>query len=202
MARLTKADLEKKIEDRDAIINILHERINKLEAEKDEILEGQEVVTKAEHEGILNELERIKINYKTLNELNEKLNNKVAAYKNGHSNFIRQLELNTENEKILNDHIALLEKRCEDLKKDNNTLEVYMNKLEEENKELKAENRKLINNETVKKHNERGAGRKSNLTEEQLEKIKELHQEGLSYGAIAKEVGISKAYVYKLINKQ
>lgn len=53
-----------------------------------------------------------------------------------------------------------------------------------------------------KKHNERGAGRKSNLTQEQINKVDELHLQGLSYGAIAKEVGISKAYVYKLINKQ
>lgn len=53
-----------------------------------------------------------------------------------------------------------------------------------------------------KKRNERGAGRKSNLTQEQIYKINELHLQGLSYGAIAKEVRISKAYVYKLINKQ
>lgn len=54
----------------------------------------------------------------------------------------------------------------------------------------------------VKKHNERGAGRKSNLTKEQIWKINELYSKGFSYAAIAKEVKISKAYVYKLINKQ
>jgi DNA-binding NarL/FixJ family response regulator len=51
-------------------------------------------------------------------------------------------------------------------------------------------------------HNERGAGRKSQLTPEQSEKVYSLHQQGLSYGKIATEVGISKAYVYKLISKQ
>lgn len=53
-----------------------------------------------------------------------------------------------------------------------------------------------------KKHNERGAGRKSTLSKEKINRVNELHLQGLSYGAIAKEVGISKAYVYKLINKQ
>lgn len=54
----------------------------------------------------------------------------------------------------------------------------------------------------IKQHNERNAGRKSNITKEQILKINKMHSEGQSYGAIAKEVGISKAYVYKLINKQ
>jgi YesN/AraC family two-component response regulator len=63
------------------------------------------------------------------------------------------------------------------------------------------ENRKLINKETNKKHNERGAGRKSTLTQEQLMQVEHLHKQGLSYSKIGEEVGISKTYVYKLIKK-
>ncbi|MCY6354368.1 helix-turn-helix domain-containing protein [Clostridium sp. ZS2-4] len=194
MASITKKELQEQLEQADRVID--------MQQQKEDILNDKGVVSKQEFDGICNELERIQINYKTLKELYEKLNDKLVAYKNGHENFVKQIELNTKNTNSLNTHIDLLEKKCEDLKKDNNTLEVYRNKLEKDNEKLKAENRKLINNETVtvKKHNERGAGRRSNLTEEQMQGIKELHQEGMSYGKIAKEVGLSKAYVYKLIN--
>lgn len=201
MASITKKELQEQLEQADRVIDMQQQKIQELQQQQEDILNDKGVVSKEEFDGICNELERIQINYKTLNESYEKLSNKLIAYKEGHRNFIKQIELNTENEKVLHANINSLEQRCEEFKKDNNALEVYMNKLEEENKRLKAENRKLINNKTIKGHNERGAGRKSNLTEEQKDKIKKLHQEGLSYGAIAKEVGLSKAYVYKLISK-
>ncbi len=201
MSSITKKELQEQLEQADRVIDMQQQKIQELQQQQEDILNDKGVVSKEEFDGICNELERIQINYKTLNESYEKLSNKLTAYKEGHRNFITQIELNTENEKALHAQINLLEQRCEEFKKDNNALEVYMNKLEEENKRLKAENRKLINNKTIKGYNERGAGRKSNLTEEQKDKIKKLHQQGLSYGAIAKEVELSKAYVYKLISK-
>ncbi len=201
MASITKKELQEKLEQSDRVIDMQQQKIQELQQQQEDILNDKGVVSKQEFHGICNELERIQINYKTLNESYEKLSNKLAAYKEGHKNFVKQIQLNTKKENSLNAQISLLEERCEGLEKDNNALEVYMNKLAEENKKLKAENRKLINNKTIKKHNERGAGRKSNLTKEQKDKIKKLNQEGLSYGAIAKEVGLSKAYVYKLISK-
>lgn len=144
MPRVTKKDLEKKIEDRDKLIDMLYEQIDKLQQENTNILNNKEVVPISEHEGALKEIERIKINLETVKELYTK-------------------------EKAKND------------------------KFLQENKELKANN--------TEKHNARGAGRKSTLTQEQLQKIHQLYKEGLSYGAIAKEVGVSKTYAYKLIKE-
>ncbi|MCY6485899.1 helix-turn-helix domain-containing protein [Clostridium aestuarii] len=153
MPRVTKKDLEKKIEDRDKLIDMLSKQINKLQQEKEDILNNKGAVSKAEFQGAIKEIERLKINYKTVSELYDKSKEK--------------------NSTLIN--------KCTELAK--------------ENKELKE-------NRIEKKHNERGAGRKSKLTDEQLQKIKMLYQNGKSYGSIAKEVGLSKAYVYKLINKQ
>ena len=76
------------------------------------------------------------------------------------------------------------------------TIQRYRAKLQE----LRVEYLELVKKEEGKVHNERGAGRKSKLTQEQLDKVNELHKQGLSYNKIGQEVGISKAYVYKLIN--
>ena len=88
------------------------------------------------------------------------------------------------------------------LKSQNEYLIQKNNRLIEKCSKLEEENRQLLTRITNKKHNERGAGRKSRLTEETLQKINYLREQGFSYGEIAKEVELSKAYVYKLINKQ
>lgn len=80
-------------------------------------------------------------------------------------------------------------------KKEKNGL--LVNKYTKLEKELEG-----LQQEVKPKHNERGAGRKSTLTQEQLDKVQQLHEQRLSYGVIAKEIGLSKAYVYKLIKKQ
>jgi YesN/AraC family two-component response regulator len=81
----------------------------------------------------------------------------------------------------------------------NNELIDKCAELKEEIETLKCFNSTLINNNTIKIHNERGAGRKSKLTVEQLKKLEKLHNKGLSYKRIGDAVGISKAYAYKLI---
>lgn len=124
-------------------------------------------------------------------------------------------KLQKENERILSDKDVVSKAEFETLTNrlsmsedsHKNALNLYKN-TEEKNRtlinkciELEKQLKELQLMEQ-KKHNERGAGRKSSLTQEQINKIKELHEQGLSYGAIAKEAGLSKAYVYKLINKR
>lgn len=198
MARITKKELEEKLEQANKLVESQQQQIEELQKENEKILNDKEVVSKVEFMGVIKELERIQVNYETLKKQyereNEKLNNKLAAYKKSHQDFIKKIELNKESEKVLNEHISTLEEKCEYTKKDT---EILRNHVEF----LRAENLKLTNKKSKKVHNERGAGRKSNLTTEQVQRIEKLHQKGKSYGAIAKEVGLSKSYIYKLINK-
>lgn len=139
---------------------------------------------------------------KKANEIIGELNKKVSAYKDGDKKLIKVIESGTQNEKLLKEHITFLEKKCADLEKDNAELEDWKNEYKEKLSQLRKEHLSLIKKETVKKvHNDRGAGRKSKLTTEQLDIVIELHQKGLSYNKIGQEVGLSKAYVYKLIKK-
>lgn len=121
-----------------------------------------------------------------LQELNEKiLNNKNSVSKEEHEALVKQFE-------SLQDNFKEIKALYEHEKERNSILINKCTKLEKELAELQKKEKT--------KHNERGAGRKRTLTNKQLENIQMLHKQGLSYGAIAKEVGFSKAYVYKLIN--
>ncbi|WP_461207643.1 helix-turn-helix domain-containing protein [Clostridium sp. DL1XJH146] len=195
MARVTKAMLEEKVEQLQELVNSQMNQIMQLQQEKEDILNNKDCVSKAEFEGVIHELERVRISCETISGLHEKdkekiiqLDKKVKAYKEGHNAFIKNIELNTEQKKILDKRISFLEKKCEELT--------------EENEKMRIVNKSLINKKTEKIHNARGAGRKSNLTQEQLQKVYELHKQGMSYSKIGEEVGISKAYVCKLIKKQ
>jgi len=118
-------------------------------------------------------------------------------------------ELQEQNEKILNDKDSVSKAEYKALSKQFQNLQDNYNEMKDFYEHERTKNTALIGkcmglekelSEIKPKHNARGAGRKSTLTEEQVNKIKELHKQGLSYGAIAKEVGFSKAYVYKLIS--
>lgn len=129
---------------------------------------------------------------KTIKKLEEELELEITL-KEGYRDKVIKLE------KIILDLSAgkvVSKIEYEKLLKKNEELQERINKLRETVKKCSQ------NNSETKKHNERGAGRKSTLTDEKIQKIKELHSQGLSYGKIAKEVGLSKAYVYKLINKR
>ncbi|SHH23482.1 hypothetical protein [Clostridium grantii] len=78
----------------------------------------------------------------------------------------------------------MLEERYEDIKKDNDILGKCTT-------ELKNKVSKIINKENLKKHNDRGAGRKSILPKEQLMQVETLHKQGLSYSKTEKEVGLA-----------
>jgi YesN/AraC family two-component response regulator len=128
---------------------------------------------------------------------------------------IKGLEQELELEKSLKEEykkkVEELEEIIKDLAFGKVVSKCEYDKLLKKNERLQERSNKFIeiiksrsqnNKETKRVHNERGAGRKSSLTEEQRQKINELHKQNLSYGKIAKEVGLSKAYVYKLIKKQ
>ena len=83
-----------------------------------------------------------------------------------------------------------------------------INRLEEENKTItmqkdkyKTDVEKYKDNIKPKKHNERGAGRKSKFTKEQVKQIEIERAKGKSIRAIAEEFGCSVGLVHKLISK-
>ena len=143
----------------------------------------------------------------TIKELQEQLNKSDNIIK-WHQDKIHELQ--KQNENILNDKDSVSKVEHEALIKQFQNLQDNYKQLKDLYEKQKDKNSTLINkcialenklSELEPKYNERGAGRKSTLTNEHLQKVRELHQQGLSYGAVAKEVGLSKAYVYKLINK-
>lgn len=144
MPRITKKELQEQLEQANRVIELQQKSIQKLQEKIDNILDNKNAVEKEEFNVAIKNLERIQINYKTLE---------------------NQFKREKQEKDILSSKVIALE--------NNNN-----------------------------RHNSRGAGRKSKLTVEQINKILLLRQEGLSYGAIAKEVKLSKAYVYKLINKR
>ena len=140
----------------------------------------------------------------TIKELQERLK-KSDYIINGQ--FKKIQELQEQNESILNDKNCVSKEEHQALSNQFKSLQSDYKTLKELYEHEKYRNGILINKcmklEKLKpKHNGRGAGRKRTITDAQLEKINDLHKQGLSYGAIAKEVGFSKSYVYKLINKQ
>jgi len=148
-------------------------------------------------ETILQKNNRIVFQQKQIEELQEEkkniLKNNEVVSKIEFDKVLKDLESKQINYKTLKD---LYDKKT--IK--NNMLIDKCENLTKKNGALRRLNGSLIKNATVKTHNERGAGRKSHLTKEQLEKVEKLRDEGLSYKKIGEAVGISKTYAYKLIN--
>jgi chromosome segregation ATPase len=184
MAKVTKADLEQELKHLQSIIDAQTKEIIDLQQDKEDILADKNTFSKAEFEGVIKELESAKV--------------KIKAYKDGDKHLIKKIDYITEQNKELAEIINSKNDRLKDLENWNNELTVKL-------KELRTENLTLIKKETVEKkhkHNERGAGRKGMKDyQEKLDKILELHQQGLSYSKIGQEVGLSKGYVCKLIKK-
>lgn len=99
-------------------------------------------------------------------------------------------------------------KKREELLKDIEILESYIldlegkkDKLENENKILKERIEELESSSVQKIKNERNAGRKRKLSNEEIAIIDKLHLQGKSIRFIAKEVGCSVGLVHKIINE-
>ena len=115
------------------------------------------------------------------------LENKIEEYKS-------DIKLKESSIKINNNAIKILKNKCEDLK-----IEIY--NLKKENKELKEELQKLKVNSVQKIKNERGAGRKSKITDDIIAIVTMLRLQGKSIRAIAKEVELSVGTVQKIISE-
>lgn len=94
----------------------------------------------------------------------------------------------------LADYMQLLQKN-EKLQAENSVLKQKTERLEQDIKYIKES---YIGE---KKHNERGAGRKSKLSSAQIAEIKSQRQNGMSYRALAKEYGCSAGTIYKVCSE-
>lgn len=92
-------------------------------------------------------------------------------------------------------------KKREELLKEIEIMENYIQFLETENLNLKAKIAALEENSVQKIKNERNAGRKRKLSNEEIAIIDKLHLQGKSIRFIAKEVGCSVGLVHKIINE-
>lgn len=79
---------------------------------------------------------------------------------------------------------------------------VIIEQLQNELKQAKEEIQALKEQQPIKVHNERGAGRKQKFNDVEIEEIKTMYANGKSMRAIAKEKKCSSALVCKLINEQ
>lgn len=92
-------------------------------------------------------------------------------------------------------------KKREELLKEIEILEDYIQFLEMENQNLKDKVVALEENSVQKIKNERNAGRKRKFTLEEEHSIKMMKLQGKSYRSIAKEFGCSVGLVHKLLNE-
>lgn len=94
-----------------------------------------------------------------------------------------------------------LKEDVQKLKSENETLNKEIQKLKNENEILNKEIHKLKNESKTVIHNERGAGRKQRLTEEQKETIKMYRVQGKTIKEIAEIFNCSIGLIHKLINE-
>lgn len=92
-------------------------------------------------------------------------------------------------------------KKREELLKEIEIMENYIQFLEVENQNLKDMVAALEENGVQKIKNERNAGRKRKFTPEEEHSIKMMKLQGKSYRAIAKDMGCSVGLVHKLLNE-
>ena len=92
-------------------------------------------------------------------------------------------------------------KKREELLKEIEILEDYIQFLEMENQNLKDKVAALEENSVQKIKNERNAGRKRRFLPEEEHTIKMMKLQGKSYRAIAKEMGCSVGLAHKLLNE-
>ena len=107
----------------------------------------------------------------------------------------RAYKLNIEHEKETRKKISTY------YEKTNNELKEKIQKLKNENETLNEEIQKLKNESKTTIHNERGAGRKQRLTEEQKETIKMYRVQGKTLKEIAEIFNCSIGLIHKLINE-
>ena len=107
----------------------------------------------------------------------------------------RAYKLNIEHEKETRKKISTY------YEKTNNELKEEIQKLKNENETLNEEIQKLKNESKTTIHNERGAGRKQRLTEEQKETIKMYRVQGKTIKEIAEIFNCSIGLIHKLINE-
>lgn len=79
---------------------------------------------------------------------------------------------------------------------------VIIEQLQNELKQAKEEIQALKEQQPIKIHNARGAGRKNKFNNAEIDQIKAMYAEGKSMRAIAKEMNCSSALVCKLINER
>lgn len=79
---------------------------------------------------------------------------------------------------------------------------VIIEQLQNELKQAKDEIKALKEQQPIKIHNARGAGRKNKFNNAEIDQIKAMYAEGKSMRAIAKEMNCSSALVCKLINER
>lgn len=136
----------------------------------------------------------------------EKLNQEIRALKalnksltescNGMEQEIKQLrEQQNIASGINQDTYIQLQRENEKLRSENFILKHKSERLEQDIKYIKES---YIGE---KKHNERGAGRKSKLSSAQIAEIQSQRRNGTSYRALAKEYGCSAGTIYKVCSE-
>lgn len=154
-----------------------------------------------------NEIRKLKNEEYTLEDIKE-LERRLQSAKNNSDKWHREYFAEQCKYKELNKKYQELEIQVEKLEKDNSKLKMDSKILKEvikRVKELEKENEQLKNNGSRSRsttHNERGAGRKSRFTDEQIEKIRMHRLQGKKIKEIAEMFDCSIGLIHKLINEK
>lgn len=106
----------------------------------------------------------------------------------------------------MNKRIELLETKNKQLETKNKSLDNRIQNLINERELIKHDetiktNIHKLSNETIKVHNERGAGRKARFTDQEKETIKMYRLQGKTIKEISEMFGCSVGLIHKLINE-
>ena len=110
--------------------------------------------------------------------------------------------LNSSDYQQMNSRIDLLEKQNKQLETRNKSLDDRVQNLINETIKADIDNIHILNNEPIKVHNERGAGRKTKFSDQEKETIRMYRLQGKTIKEIAQMYNCSVGLIHKLINEK
>lgn len=155
-------------------------------------------------------IERLEKELDTANSIIQKLNNEISkmidkadnSFENSstYKQMSKQIETLTLKVKAISDSSEHNRKMYNAELKRNSDLIKEIQQLKNENQQLRNADIYKLNNE--KKHNERGAGRKQQILDDERQKIRDYRAEGHTIKEISKIFNRSVGIIHKIINEK
>lgn len=203
--------LEKELDNANSIIQKLNNEISQMIDKADKSFENSSTYKQMSKKidsleiqirAIKDSSEHNRKMYENEIKVNEKLNKEIKTLKEK-----KYMTPNYENLEIIDQQLQQVRNSSDRWHREFYNKDQECKKLKEENQKLKKENEQLRNTNIHKlnnehKHNERGAGRKQQILEEERKKIRDYRAEGHTIKEISKIFNRSVGIIHKIINEK